>query len=161
MSAEGGDDTDTDSEWLDPMNAARSAVGEAALTWDPIAAQVAQAWADGCMFMHDANGGAQYDAMGGSGGLGENISAGAPTETATAAVASWVGEMKYYDHANNTCASGQVCGHYTQIVWAATQSVGCAKAHCTTNSPFKGFTDWDFGVCDFSPPGNVGSEAPY
>nr|prf protein 1a,pathogenesis related [Nicotiana sp.] len=28
----------------------------------------------------------------------------------------WVDEKQYYDHDSNTCAQGQVCGHYTQVV---------------------------------------------
>jgi hypothetical protein len=143
------------------MNAARSAVGEAPLTWNPIAAQVAQAYASGCSFNHNANRNTQYAALGGSGGLGENLAAGAPSQSVSAAVASWVGEQAYYNHATNTCSASQGCGHYTQIVWSTTTSVGCAQVHCTTNSPFTNFTQWDLSVCDFSPPGNVSGQSPY
>jgi pathogenesis-related protein 1 len=145
------------------MNAARTAVGEAPLTWDPIAAAVAQAWANQCNFSHNPNASSDYDSMGGSGGLGEDVAAAAPTESVSGAVSSWVGEEQYYDHATNSCASGQVCGHYTQIVWSTTTAVGCAQANCTTGSPFGSFSggQWEVGVCDFSPPGNVGGEAPY
>jgi uncharacterized protein YkwD len=144
------------------MNAARSAVGEMPLHWDPIAAQVALTYASECMFMHNPNASAQYDSMGGKGGLGENIASGAPSQTIAGAVASWVGEETNYDHATNTCASGQVCGHYTQVVWSSTTGVGCAKVHCTTNSPFGAkFPDWDYSVCDYSPPGNYVGTSPY
>ncbi len=168
-SAAGGADAGSDSgeaadeaAWLDPMNAARSAVGEMPLHWDPIAAQVALAYASECMFMHNPDATAQYDSMGGKGGLGENIAAGAPTQTIAGAVASWVGEETNYDHATNTCASGQVCGHYTQVVWSSTTGVGCAKVHCTTNSPFGAkYPDWDYSVCDYSPPGNYVGMSPY
>jgi uncharacterized protein YkwD len=144
------------------MNQARAAVGEMPLQWDPIAAQVALAYASECMFMHNPNASAQYDSMGGKGGLGENIASGAPTQTVAGAVASWVGEEANYDHATNTCAPGDECGHYTQIVWSTTTGVGCAKVHCTTNSPFGAkFPDWDFSVCDYSPPGNYVGMSPY
>jgi hypothetical protein len=143
------------------MNAARTAVGETALTWDPIAAQVAQAWANECNFEHNANAGTDYANLGGgNGGLGEDIAAGAPTESISGADASWVGEGQYYDHASNSCASGQVCGHYTQIVWSTTTGVGCAQTSCTTGSPFGG-GQWEMTVCDFSPPGNYVGESPY
>jgi hypothetical protein len=157
----GADAGVTESQWLDPLNAARQAVGEAALVWDPIAAAVAQAWACQCNFSHNPNAGAEYMAMGGKTGLGENIAAGAPTESVAGAVASWVNEKADYDHATNTCASGKVCLHYTQVVWSTTTGVGCAKVHCTTNSPFMGFPQWDDSVCDFSPPGNVNGNPPY
>lgn len=149
--------------WLTPQNAARAAVGEAPLVWDPIAAEVAQGYASTCTFAHNANRSSQYDALGGMGGLGENIAAGAPTQSVSGAVGSWVGEEQYYDHATNTCASGQECGHYTQIVWKGTTAVGCAKVSCTTGSPFGTFASgqWDFSVCDYSPPGNVVGQSPY
>jgi len=149
-----------ESAWLTPMNQARAAVGEAPFAWDSLAAQVAATYAAGCNFAHNASASSQYAALGGSGGLGENIAAGAPTETPAAAVASWLSEAPSYNHATNTCAAGQSCGHYTQIVWKASTGVGCAHVSCTTNSPFGG-GDWDFLVCDFSPPGNMSGEAPY
>ncbi len=149
--------------WLVPMNAARTAVGETALTWNPIAAQVALDYAMMCNYQHNANRNSYYVALSGTGDLGENIAAGAPTQTIANAVASWVGEEANYDHATNTCAAGDECGHYTQIVWSTTTSVGCAKVSCTTNSPFGTFGGgrWDFSVCDYSPPGNFVGMSPY
>ncbi len=145
------------------MNAARAMVGEAPLRWDPIAAQVALTYATMCNYQHNANAGAEYVALGGTGGLGENIAAGAPTQTVASAVSSWLSEESNYDHATNTCAAGKVCGHYTQIVWSTTTAVGCAHVSCTSNSPFGTFQNgmWDFEVCDFSPPGNFLGKAPY
>ncbi len=161
-SSSGGPSAD-ESAWLAPMTAARAAVGEAALVWDPIAAAVAQGWANQCDYDHNPNASSQYDAMGGKGGLGEDVAAGAPTESVSGSVADWVGEKQYYDHATNTCASGQVCGHYTQIVWSSTTAVGCAQTSCTTSSPFGTFSGgkWQISVCDFSPPGNYVGQAPY
>jgi pathogenesis-related protein 1 len=150
------------SDWLTPMNAARAAVGEAPFTWDPIATEVAQSWANQCSFGHNPSASSQYVALGGSGGLGEDVAAGAPSESVANAVASWVNEEQYYDHATNSCATGQVCGHYTQIVWKNSTAVGCAQTHCTTNSPFgASFPTWDMSVCDFNPPGNYVGESPY
>jgi hypothetical protein len=100
--------------------------------------------------------------MGGQGGLGENIASGAPTQSISDAVASWVNEKPNYDHATNSCTSGQECGHYTQVVWSSTTQVGCAQVHCTTNSPFgSSFPEWDYSVCDYNPPGNLCGEPPY
>jgi|HubBroStandDraft_1064217.scaffolds.fasta_scaffold271472_1 pathogenesis-related protein 1 len=149
--------------WLTPMNAARAMVGEMPLRWDPIAAQVALTYADQCNYAHNPNAGAQYKALGGVSGLGENIAAGAPSQTVSSAVGSWLSEQASYDHATNQCAAGKDCGHYTQIVWSTTTGVGCAAASCTTNSPFGTFANglWDFEVCDFAPPGNVNGEPPY
>ncbi|HMH20305.1 MAG TPA: CAP domain-containing protein [Puia sp.] len=45
-----------------------------------------------------------------------------------------------------------VVGHYTQVIWKGTSSVGCAVAS-------NGKTD--FLVCRYSPPGNIEGEKPY
>jgi pathogenesis-related protein 1 len=152
-----------ESAWLVPMNQTRTNVNEAPLVWDPVAAQVALTYANQCNYMHNLNAGAQYMALGGKSRLGEDIAAGAPTESIAAAVNSWVGEVADYNHATNTCAAGKVCGHYTQIVWSTTTGVGCAQVSCTTNSPFGAFASgkWQFEVCDFSPAGNIVGRAPY
>ena len=42
------------------------------------------------------------------------------------AVKGWAGEAKYYNYFRNKCDYGRVCGHYTQLVWAKTEAVGCA-----------------------------------
>jgi hypothetical protein len=72
----------------------------------------------------------------------------------------WAAEAPDYDYATNTCKAGQVCGHYTQIVWRSTTAVGCAFRTCTTGSPF-GSGSWDFWVCDYAPPGNYVGQRPY
>ena len=160
-----GDDGGSASDpnvWLAPMNAARAAVGEKPFTWDPIAAQVAAGYAATCTFAHNANRNTAYQqAGGGSGGLGENIAAGAPTQAPGDAVTSWLSEEGFYDHATNTCQAAETCGHYTQIVWSTTTAVGCAHVSCSKNSPFGGYPTWDISVCDFSPPGNVTGQPPY
>jgi pathogenesis-related protein 1 len=158
-SADGGADP---SAWLDPMNAARAAVdaGEAPLTWNPIAAQVALAYAQKCVYEHNPNRDSDYKtAGGGNGGLGENIAAAAPSMTVARADQLWISEDSIYDYATNTCnptATITECGHYTQIVWKTTTSVGCAIVNCTTGWPFSGTgKDWTYAVCDYAPPGNI------
>ena len=42
-------------------------------------------------------------------------------------------EYHDYHHGNATC-KGQVCSHYTQIVWENTVRVGCAKTYCNAMS---------------------------
>jgi len=158
------------SVWHSPMNAARDAVdvGEPHLVCDPIAVQVALNYANKCNYAHNPNRTADYKVLGGSAlGVGENIAAGAPTESIAAAVQSWIGEESYYDHATNTCSPPDAtpaleCGHYTQIVWKTTTGVGCAHVSCTTNSPFGAVANgkWQYSVCDYSPPGNIVLELP-
>ena len=157
--------------WLDPHNAVRAGtlagvtVSPApspalpALGWSDAAAPVARAWAAGCRFQHNPNRGADGTAR------GENIAAYAPAgradATPSAVVASWASEWPGYSYAANACASGQVCGHYTQLVWRGTTLVGCARASCSVNSPFPGFPTWDLFVCDYEPPGNWSGQRPY
>jgi pathogenesis-related protein 1 len=119
------------------------------LTWSTAAAAT---WADQCQFKHNPN----------LGNFGENIAAAtANSLTTMGVVQSWASESAYYDYGTNSCAGGQTCGHYTQIVWRNTTQVGCAMARCNQNSPFGGSTQWWFWVCDYSPPGNFVGQRPY
>jgi len=56
-----------------------------------------------------------------------------------------------------------VCGHYTQVVWAETTSVGCGYAICNGRDLVPSWTGDNAGylVCQYSPPGNFVNRAPY
>ena len=69
-------------------------------------------------------------------------------------VDSWGHEMADYDYQTNTCAPGKVCGHYTQMVWRTTTTVGCAMALCED-------TKQQVWVCQYQPAGNWVGEKPY
>jgi uncharacterized protein YkwD len=162
-----------ESAWLDPMNQARADVmaNEPPLTWNPIAAQVALAYAQQCNYLHNPNLQSDYKSAGGTTSAGENIAAGAPTLTIAGANMGWIDDEKpAYTYATNSCNTSIApeCGHYTQIVWKTTTSVGCALVTCNTNSPFntaKYGTKWGYAVCDYAPAGNIvdqhGLEKPY
>ena len=122
------------------------------LTWNAGIAQTAQTYADRCIWQHS-----------GTPGLGENLYAAAPwTAAQTAAATSWASESPYYNYAANTCASGQQCGHYTQMVWRSTTQLGCGIRNCSTGSPFGAqFPNWTIVVCNYSPPGNYVGQRPY
>jgi pathogenesis-related protein 1 len=133
-------------------NAARAAVVPAAnpsippLSWSSTVATFAQTYSENCVFAHSG------------GPYGENIYATSGTASPQAVVTSWVSEDANYNYANNTCSG--VCGHYTQVVWRDTTSLGCGVTNCTTNSPFGG-GNWQFWVCDYDPPGNFNNMKPY
>jgi hypothetical protein len=120
----------------------------APLGWDATVAGTASGWAAGCVFAHNIGT-----------GYGENIAASGAALAPAAVVALWAGEAASYDYATNSCDAG-TCGHYTQLVWRSTTSLGCALQQCTTGSPFGG-GDWWFAVCDYSPPGNFVGQRPY
>ena len=132
-----------------------------ALRWSPALAQFAQQWADhlshdqACDLIHrdDAHRYLQGEIT------GENLFAGSYSEpyagymwTAANVVADWVGEKADYHAVDGSCTAGQMCGHYTQVVWKQTQQVGCARARCAQAEVW---------VCNYLPAGNVIGEFPY
>ncbi|KAF4082815.1 hypothetical protein AMELA_G00132600 [Ameiurus melas] len=85
-------------------------------------------------------------------------------------VQAWYDEVKDYTYpypheCNPWCperCSGPMCTHYTQIVWATTNRVGCAVHMCPSMNVW-GET-WEnavYLVCNYSPKGNWIGEAPY
>lgn len=88
------------------------------------------------------------------GPYGENLAEASWDLTAAEAVEMWADEEKFYDYTSNSCADGQMCGHYTQIVWRDSSTIGCATAKCGNN-------DWTFVTCNYYPPGNYIGERPY
>jgi uncharacterized protein YkwD len=107
------------------------------LTWSPEVAAAARAWAEelrrrGCALQHSDN------------DYGENIALGsAGVLDAETAVAMWYGEIEDYDWSEPGFRSET--GHFTQVVWLATRSLGCATARCG---------DLVVWVCNYDPPGN-------
>ena len=138
-------------------NAARAEVGVPPLVWDPALAAIADAWVRQC---HDVDApiGLVDHNDGRSTGyptyVGENIYGSSGQASGTAAVGSWVSEKQYYHYPANTCDSGQICGHYTQVVWRATTKVGCALYTCP------GLRYGSTVVCNYGPGGNSGG-LPY
>jgi pathogenesis-related protein 1 len=116
------------------------------VTWSESVAEIAQAWAERCVFEHSM-----------ADGLGENLAfIGGDTSTGTRVVQMWASEAADYDYGSNACAPGRQCGHYTQIVWRSSTSIGCGAAECTVDG-FAGVTT----VCNYEPPGNFIGERPY
>ncbi len=133
-------------DFVDAHNSARSAVGVGAVSWDSTVADYAQNYASqriaDCQLVHSG------------GPYGENIFWGYGREyTAGDAVSSWVSENQYYNYATNTCAEGEMCGHYTQVVWRSSTSIGCARVKCNNGDIFI--------TCNYSPPGNIVGQRPY
>jgi Cysteine-rich secretory protein family. len=153
-------DSNQQLEMVEAHNQYRSEVGiSSKVTWSAKLGEMAQAYANklknerGCNPIHS-----QADEV------GENLywasairySTGA-TEvqqiTAKQVADAWGSEKSDYRYSNNSCVSGKVCGHYTQMVWENTTQIGCAKAICADNSQI-----W---VCNYYPAGNYVGQKPY
>jgi pathogenesis-related protein 1 len=126
-------------------NQARGAVGVAPLEWAPTLSRYAQDWANqlaanNCQLAHRPN--RPY---------GENLFWTSSGATSQYVVDFWAAEGANYDIETNGC-TGSTCGHYTQIVWAATTKVGCGMATCGAQQVW---------VCNYDPPGNLYNQKPY
>jgi len=121
------------------------------ITWDDALAQTAANYVDSCVFEHNANRGSN---------VGENIYMGYDAAIGNRSVASWVSEQANWSYQNG-CTSGKVCGHYTQVIWASTTKVGCARKTCATVANQPNFNGATIVVCDYSPAGNVANQKPY
>ena len=155
------DEIDT-TAFITAHNKWRAEVGvKEKLSYSPALAVSAQAWADNlkqinhCRMRHSKPGG-KY---------GENIywaSALAWSDgrlelqkvTPDNVVNSWGSEKSDYDYSTNHCTPGKMCGHYTQMVWRTTKTVGCAKAVCDD-------TQEQVWVCQYQPAGNWVGRKPY
>jgi hypothetical protein len=133
-------------EILDAHNGYRAAVGVPPIIWSDGLADAARAWASTLnstlQFAHDP--GAQNQ--------GENLWMGTTGAfSLTQMVDSWGQERQnFYDGTfPNVSTTGNWfdVGHYSQMIWRGTTSVGCAGV--------AGSDGYYRFVCRYSPPGNV------
>ena len=92
---------------------------------------------------------------------GENLYTSTKNSTLSDAINEWYKEKEYYDYGeigdNSTCQAGQMCGHYTQLIWQDTSLFGCAKSIYQIGQ----YKDWYLIVCKYKTPGNYMGETPY
>ncbi|XP_031269125.1 pathogenesis-related protein 1-like [Pistacia vera] len=133
-------------DYINAHNSAHVAVGVGPVTWDNTVAAFAQNYANqrigDCTMVHS----------GGGGKYGENIAGSSADLLGMDDVKMWVNEKANYDYKSNTCATGKVCGHYTQVVWHNSVCIGCAKLRCNNGGTFIG--------CNYAPPGNYVRQKP-
>ncbi|NWW89329.1 PI16 inhibitor, partial [Rhynochetos jubatus] len=140
---------------LDGHNKYRSQVSPPAadmlkMSWDTELEAFAQAYAEKCIWDHNKERGRR----------GENLFAMAPTLDLEFAVEDWNGEEKYYNLSTSTCVPGQMCGHYTHVVWASTHQIGCGAKFCEKIDGIE-TEDMYLLVCNYYPPGNMKGRKPY
>ncbi|KAJ9612935.1 hypothetical protein H2200_002876 [Cladophialophora chaetospira] len=126
-----------------------------ALVWNPTMAEYAREIAETCVYGH-------VTSVGG-GGYGQNIGAGFPATPL--GMGQFITEGLYNSEVNNYHYYGgepdvttlNQWGHFSQIVWKGSASVGCYTADCSSG----GLTNAGppippyFTVCNYAPPGNV------
>ncbi len=81
--------------------------------WNTELAQVAQTYAEMCVFDHNSQ---RNDQVPSYTHVGENLAIiTASPGNYTYLVESWYNEVQDYTYNNLTCTEGEACGHYTQV----------------------------------------------
>ncbi|EJP61540.1 CAP domain-containing protein [Beauveria bassiana ARSEF 2860] len=133
-----GGSSDFKSQMLAAHNWYRGQHSAAALKWDDNLASKSLAWASKCSEnpRHDTD--RKY---------GENIAWGTSVSASYEWVNLWGKERTQYKF--DQPGFGGKTGHFTQLVWKGTTSVGCAEAKCSYGTNV---------VCKYDPPGNMMGE---
>ncbi|XP_046896768.1 R3H domain containing-like [Hypomesus transpacificus] len=143
---------------LDYHNRVRSQVFPPAanmeyMVWDERLANSADSWASRCIWDHGPTQAMKY--------MGQNLSINSGRyRSIIELVRSWHDEKSSFSYPNR--CSGSVCTHYTQMVWASTNRMGCALNKCSNMYVFG--STWKQAVllvCNYSIKGNWVGEAPY
>jgi pathogenesis-related protein 1 len=130
-------------------NTARAVVGAPPLAWNAALATYAQnhlkTLVPACALAHSG------------GPHGENLASWTGAAAVTQAVTLWVAEKAQYQGAGGPYQGpSDGAGHYTQVVWGATTTVGCARTTCTKNA-----MSWTLLSCNYAPRGNVLGQPVY
>ncbi|XP_075835851.1 peptidase inhibitor 16 [Microtus pennsylvanicus] len=121
------------------------------MRWDDDLAAFAKAYAQKCVWGHNKERGRR----------GENLFAITDEGMdVPLAVGNWFEEREHYNLSTATCDPGQMCGHYTQVVWSKTERIGCGSHFCES---LHGVEEANIHllVCNYEPPGNVKGRKPY
>lgn len=110
------------------------------VSWNSTLASYASDYADNCVFKHSG------------GPYGENLAVG--YGTVALAIDAWAAEEGQYNWGRQ--GFSESTGHFTQLVWKNTTSVGCGLVQCDNQAGdgAKG----PYLVCEYFPPGNVQGE---
>eukprot|EP00731_Ephydatia_muelleri_P014208 Em0007g1518a len=149
-------------QFVDAHNALRKSVKPAAtnmktMIWNNELATIAQNYANKCIWAHNPSRISKTFSY-----VGENIYITTGTVTNyRSVVQDWYNEVANYHYSTNTCDSGKVCGHYTQVVWATSNSLGCGVKRCAKLTNLPSFKNALMVVCDYGPGGNYVGQKPY
>ncbi|XP_059806425.1 peptidase inhibitor 16-like isoform X2 [Hypanus sabinus] len=139
---------------LNAHNEFRSKVPDAAnmlkMRWDRQLEKIAQKYAKKCVWKHNPN----------RGRIGENLYATSGQLNPVKGVEDWYREVKDYTYDTMACTPKKMCGHYTQVVWATSDKVGCGAHLCDKLQGLNG-NKLTILVCNYAPPGNYIGSKPY
>lgn len=136
---------------LDSHNIHRRNASVSDLAWSDNMASIAAQIAASCVYAHDTSTG--------GGGYGQNIGAGAPPSDVPGMITNemYNNEINWYPlpyGVEPDMTNFEKWGHYSQIVWKSTTSVGCATQYCPGGlANTGGGVSPYFTVCNYSPPG--------
>lgn len=133
------DATDLRTSVLNSTNFYRYEHGANFLYWNTSLVSYAQNWANKCQWKHS------------HGPSGENLAQG--YVDVTASVDAWGDERALYSWKGTQTGFTEATGHFTQLVWKDTTSVGCAAVDCHDVSGSN--IDGVFLVCEYWPAGNI------
>ncbi|OIW31312.1 PR-1-like protein [Coniochaeta ligniaria NRRL 30616] len=161
--AEAAQPTDYASTAVYQHNLHRLNFSAPAVEWSDTYASYAAQTAATCVFAHDLTPG--------GGGYGQNLALYGSSndvrlqgETLTVAQAitdMWVnGEVNAYPtqdlgQPNVDMSNFEAWGHFSQVVWVASEQIGCATQYCPAGTIYPNL-DAYYTVCDYYPPGNMG-----
>ncbi|KAG6030179.1 hypothetical protein E4U19_000588 [Claviceps sp. Clav32 group G5] len=132
---------DFQSEMLASHNYFRGQHSANPLTWDSALAQSSQSWANTCNFSHDSG--------------GENLVYRTSFKYWGEFVNMWGSERTLYNFDQPKFSAAT--GHFTQVVWKNTKTVGCAWNYCGTSGG-AGKAVGYYVVCKYNPFGNYAGQ---
>lgn len=136
------DTTKFTSAILNSTNFYRSEHNATAMSWNHTLARYASSYLSS-MGSESPDSGSECDFAHSGGPYGENLALGC--NGVTGCVKLWGDEREEYDF--NNPGFSEVTGHFTQLVWKDTATVGCARRLCGTRA-------W-YLVCEYWPRGNI------
>lgn len=109
-------------DFVDAHNAIRAKEGVGPIHWDKTVANYARNYANKigphCLMQHSG------------GPYGENLFRGGGDATAKEIIDYHASEKEFWDNKTKTCAPGESCGHYLQVVDPNSVQLGCARVKC-------------------------------
>ncbi|PMD26616.1 PR-1-like protein, partial [Hyaloscypha hepaticicola] len=138
------------------------------IVWNAAQAAIAAEIASSCVFAHNMTvGGGGYGQNLAAYGATGNVAALSPSSMLAKSITDqwYYGEVNsflpsYYGQPTPDMSNFEAWGHFTQVVWKGSLSVGCASQLCPAGTIFPApYQSW-FTVCNYVPPGKFPFPSP-